>query len=67
MQTELAFENAKPCEMTVAGADLKATVAQIESQGGVVFSIETPPGQNGTWKLRISWNRGEKYGAWRRP
>ena len=49
--------DSRPLELTVTGAELGATIAGIEAQGGRVESFERVTKCSGSWRLRIFWPR----------
>ena len=45
----------RPPTVEVSGADLAATLAQIEARGGRPTGMARTPGQPGLWKVSVWW------------
>ncbi len=45
----------RPRELVVNGPELDTTLAELRSQGAILEALETVPGCNGQWRLRLRW------------
>ncbi len=48
----------RPHELVVNGPELEATLADLRNQGAILEALETVPGCNGQWRLRLRWLAG---------
>ncbi len=44
-----------PRELVVNGPELETTLAELRNRGAILEALETVPGCNGQWRLRLRW------------